>query len=92
MPVAGTRAKIDHDTQAFDRVLADRLAFMERAPGGLIGACQDQPFQGLDFLAIRKTKQRVMHEPDYRRLGKNGLDRWRQASNPARHRELPSGT
>ena len=60
---AAVGTKVDCQSQAFDDMLAYRLACMERAPGRVVGAGEDVRFQGVDRLAVAETKEPVFQEP-----------------------------
>jgi hypothetical protein len=53
--------EIDREPQALYRMLADRFAQIERAPGVDIGAGQDVHFQRVDTSAVIEAKQDVVH-------------------------------
>jgi hypothetical protein len=61
--VPRARAEIDRQAEAFDQVVADRLASMKRTPCRVVGAGEDVRFQRVDRLATGQTKQAIVHFP-----------------------------
>jgi len=61
MSAAIRGAEIDRQPQGLDDMLAARVAEIERAPGGVVGAGQHVCLQSVDRLAIVEAKEAVVH-------------------------------